>query len=277
MIGLCTDSNAQLPAELVERYDVEVVPLTVTVDGRDFREGVDLDADGFYAFFESGATPQVATAAPSPGDFLNAYVALAARGATHILGIHLGSAISGTFNSARLASEGSPVPVRLVDSGTASFAVGCCLWEAAEAVARGADIEEAAAIAASVSETTDNVFVTGALELARAGGRLAHGVVEDATRVPVLSLVDGRIQPVAQAATADEAVAAMAARVRSGGPRLRVGVGVASADAAPVADALATALLDAPEVVDLIRYRIGPSVGAHTGPGAAGAVSCRAR
>ena len=48
MIGLCTDSNAQLPAELVDRYGVEVVPLTVTLDGDDFLEGVNLDADGFY-------------------------------------------------------------------------------------------------------------------------------------------------------------------------------------------------------------------------------------
>ena len=52
MIGFVTDSNAQLPAELVDRYAVEVVPLIVTVDGTPYLEGVDIDADGFYARFE---------------------------------------------------------------------------------------------------------------------------------------------------------------------------------------------------------------------------------
>ena len=71
MIGLVTDSNAQLPDELVARYGVEVVPLTVTVDGVDHLEGVDLDADAFYAAFDAaeGPAPQVATSQPSPGRF----------------------------------------------------------------------------------------------------------------------------------------------------------------------------------------------------------------
>jgi len=62
-IGLVTDSNAQLPPELVERYGVEVVPLTVTIDGVDHLEGVDLDADGFYDRFATH-TPVVSTSQP---------------------------------------------------------------------------------------------------------------------------------------------------------------------------------------------------------------------
>ena len=138
MIGLCTDSNAQLPPQLVDRYGVEVVPLTVTIDGRAFSEGVDLDADSFYERFSQGATPAVSTAAPGPGRFVAAYQALAERGATEILSVHIASSLSATLNAARLAVAEAPVPVRLVDSGTASFGVACCVWEAAAAVARGA-------------------------------------------------------------------------------------------------------------------------------------------
>ena len=68
MIGLCTDSNAQLPSELTDRYGVEVVPLTVTIDGQDFLEGVDLNPDQFYERLEHGVT-EVSTAAPPPGRF----------------------------------------------------------------------------------------------------------------------------------------------------------------------------------------------------------------
>ncbi|MEZ5297834.1 MAG: DegV family protein [Ilumatobacteraceae bacterium] len=53
-IGIVTDSNSQLTAELAERFGVEVVPMTVTIDGDDHLEGVDLDADDFYAHFDDG-------------------------------------------------------------------------------------------------------------------------------------------------------------------------------------------------------------------------------
>ncbi|MDP1807155.1 MAG: DegV family protein [Acidimicrobiales bacterium] len=180
MIGLVTDSNAQLPPELAERYGVEVVPLSVTIDGEEYLEGVDLDAAEFYARFQR-RRPVVSTAQPSPGRFAEAYEAVAASGATEILSIHIGSSVSGTVNSARLASQVAPVPVRIVDTGTASFAVSLCLWEAAEAIAAGATLEEAAAAAERVGAAVGNVFVVGALDVARAGGRLAGDVAASAT------------------------------------------------------------------------------------------------
>ena len=274
MIGLCTDSNAQLPPDLRERYGVEVVPLTVSIDGVDYLEWVDLDADAFYARFAGGAAPAVATAAPSPGRFADAYQALADRGASEILSVHIGSAISATLNAARIAVASSPVPVRLVDTGTASFGVACCLWEAAEAVAAGAGLEEAAAVAEAVAARTGNVFVVQAVDLVRRGGRMGTEAQQalEADAVPVLRLLGGSYQPVAQARSVDEAAGAMAAAVLQGGDRLRVGISVADAAGAPVREALEARLAGAPNVVDLVRYRVGPSVGVHTGPGTAGAM-----
>ena len=274
MIGLCTDSNAQLPPSMAERYGVEVVPLTVTVDGQEFLEGVDLDADAFYARFQ-GRTPKVSTAAPSPGRFAAAYRALAERGADQILSVHIGSTVSATLGSARIGAQLSPVPVRLVDTGTASFAISCCLWAAAEALAAGAGLDEAAAAAEGVAGRLGNVFVVGALELTRAGGRLAAGVDADAAAragIPVLTIAEGVIRAVGQVASVDEAADAMAERVLAAGQRLRVGVGVADAGAAPMGEALEARLAGAPQVLEVVRYRVGPSVGAHTGPGTAGAM-----
>src|SRR5205823_5608745 len=109
-----------------------VVPLRVTVDGVTYLEGVDLDADEFYARFEAG-TPEVATSQPSPGQFEVAYDQLVAAGADEILSVHIGSSISGTVNAARLAAAEVAIPVRIVDTGTASFGVALCVWAAAEA------------------------------------------------------------------------------------------------------------------------------------------------
>jgi DegV family protein with EDD domain len=272
MIGLVTDSNSQLPAELAERYGVEIVPLTVTVDGVAHLEGVDLDADGFYERFADGRVPEVSTSQPSPGQFADAYRRLADAGATEILSIHIGSAISGTLNSARLAAQGSAVPVRLVDTGTASFGVACCVWEAGEALARGATVEEAAQVAEQLAATVGNVFTVRALDLARAGGRLAAGVdTGTGDAIPVLSLVGGAITVVGTAATLAEAADVMADRVTGAGARLRVAVGVADADAAPLVSALEDRLRGHERVLEMVRYRVGPSVGVHSGPGTAGA------
>jgi len=271
VIGLVTDSNAMLPPELADRYRVEIVPFSVIVDGVAHLEGIDLDADAFYARFDAG-TPTVSTSQPSPGHFAAAYRAVADGGADEILSVHIGSAVSGTVNAARLAASGAPVPVRVVDTGTASFAVACCVWEAGEALAGGASISEAAEAAEAVAATVGNVFVVGALELARAGGRLAADAGASAEGIPVLTLAGGAMEEVARVADMDGAAQAMAAHVRSAGTSLRVGVGVADAGALPMVEALEALLAGVPEVRDLVRYRIGPSVGAHTGPGSVGAM-----
>jgi len=272
MIALVTDSNSQLPAELAQRYSVTVVPLTVTVDGIAYQEGVDLDADGFYAHFGDGSRPEVATSQPSPGLFAAAYAEAADGGATEILSIHIGSNLSGTVNSARLAAATSPVPVRIVDTATASFAVSCCVWEAAESLAAGADLEGAAVAAEVARDNVGNVFIVRGLDVARAGGRLAVGAADDRTveSIPVLTLEGGAMRPIGTATTVEQAAELMAAHVRAGGVSLRVGVGLADAGTLPVVEALEALLAGAPEVRELVRYRIGPSVGAHTGPGAVG-------
>jgi fatty acid-binding protein DegV len=88
----------------------------------------------------------------------------------------------------------------------------------------------------------------------------------------VLTLAEGRMVPVGEVATMEEAARVMATTVLGAGTDLRVGLGIADAGAAPLWHALEDALVDAPEVLEVVRYRIGPSVGAHTGPGSAGAI-----
>jgi DegV family protein with EDD domain len=274
-IGLVTDSNSQLPPELAERYEVEVVPITIVIDGTAYAEGVDLTADEFYARFED-ATPEVSTSQPTPGLFTAAYQRLAERGADEILSIHVSSSLSGTLNSARLAVASGPVPVRLVDSGTGSFGVSCCLWEAAEAIGRGAGLEEAAEIAECTATTVGNVFVVQALDLARKGGRIDLAT-DESEGVPVVSAKGADISVIGLAPDLDEAVTIMSDYATIWGDDLRVAVGVADQGAAVMSRAMAERLDGHESVRDIVHYRVGPSVGVHTGPGTAGAFFYPAR
>jgi DegV family protein with EDD domain len=275
VIGICTDSNSQLPASLAERYAIEVVPITVTIGDHDYLEGVDLDPDDFYDLISAVPRPSLSTSQPSPGQFAAAYDSLLHRGCDEILSIHVTASASGTLNAARLATRSLPVAVRLVDSGTASFGVSCCVWAAANAVAEGASLGEAALVAEGLAPRIGMAFAVSELDFFRSGGRAPRLDVDNPngatdSGIPILTMAGGQISEVSRVATMAEAVDSMAAMAIEWGPRLNVAVGLAHRSTLPLSDALASVVGAAPNVVDVVRYRIGPSIGAYTGPDTVG-------
>jgi len=269
--GLVVDSNSQLPPELAERYDISIVPIVVDIDGETFDENVNLDADDFYARFADGKVPTVTTSQPSPGTFIAAYEAKAAAGYDEILSIHVGTDFSGTVNSARLAAAESAVPVRVVDTGTASFGIACCAWEAAEALRSGASASEAVAIAEATAAKVHSTFIIQAADFARKGGRFDGRLPEGHEGVPVMVTgPGGRFEVIGSAVSAEELCDVMATAMHCDGQSIRVAIGVADRVAEPFWQGLEERLSGRPDVADLVRYRVGPSVGAHTGPGTAG-------
>ena len=277
MIGLCVDSNSQLPPSLADRFGMVVVPISVTIDGVDYLEGVDITAAEFYTAWDDGQTPTISTSQPSPGQFVAAYQQLVDAGATEILSIHVAEAMSGTLNSARVAAQSATVPVTLVDSGTASFGISCCAWAAADAVAAGASIDEAARIAGARSSALGSSFIVGIPQLAERSGRAVGAGVEAAASVgiPVLSMAGSDIAVLDTVTTVDAAVTAMADYALGWTPSspdgLRVAIGTSDVSSGVVAAALTEALSGHSALAEApVQYKIGPSVGAHTGPGTAG-------
>ena len=276
MLRICVDSNSQLPRSLAGRFDIATVPLVVTIDGVEYHEGVDLDADGFYDFWSDGRTPEIVTSQPSPGDFLEVYERLIADGATEILSIHIADSLSGTLNSSRLAAQRLSIPIRHVDTGIASFGISCCAWAAAEAIADGADLEAAAIVAEDRAARLGTAFVAGIPLLAERSGRAdGLGLAEAAdSGIPVIAMSGGEIEVLATVDSLHEAVAAMAAYAlgwtASLGSGLRIAVGTSDETSVPVARSLTELLEHNSDVAEIVQYRIGPTVGAHTGPGTAG-------
>ncbi len=269
-IAVVTDSASYLPEQVRHRFGVHVVALTVTVDGREYHEGVDLDADLFYPMLESATA--VTTSQPSPGMILEAYRAAKAEGATSIVSIHIGAALSGTLQSARLAASMSPVPVTVIDSGQASFAEGLVVWEVIDALAQGVDAARAPDIAVAASARVGNTFVVKALDLMRSGGRLEQGAAAEA--VPVLALSGGSVRVTGNADTVDRAVTLMVDTIREAATAARFGlrVGIGHGAAEPIARELRRHVCVMPGVDEVIDYVVGPSIGVHTGAGTAGAV-----
>jgi len=282
MIALVTDSNAQWPAELADEFEaagvpVAVVPLSVVIDGKEYLEGVDLDADAFYGCFTSDSSPVVSTSQPSPGQFVAAYQRAIDAGATEIVSVHIGEALSGTCNSARLGAAQVGVPVRIVDTTVASFAIGCAVWAAADILRSGGSADDAVRAASEVGPRTTNAFLLGADSLARAGGRmdLPGDASPPSEGVPVYSLQGSDLVVVGHAfdvdAAADLFESFAVAHATAASP-VRVGVGIADESTEPMWPAMVARLSGRPEVDRVVRYRVGPSAGAHTGPGTTGVV-----
>jgi fatty acid-binding protein DegV len=259
MIGLCTDSSAELPPSLAAQLHVEIVPLTVTIDGDDHLDGVGIDADAFYALFEHGQRPVVATSEPSPGQFAAAYENLIARGCTSILSVHLSPTLAPTLNPARLAARSVDVPVRVIDSGTAGFAMGGCVWAAREAIERGAGLDEVVAAAEHAAATVHHTV-------------LLRADTPGITPYTMFTFHRSGANVLGRYDHAVDAINAITSSAVTFGQRLRVGIGHTDNASKPLADAIEDGLGAAANVLEVVRYRIGPAMGALTGPGAVACV-----
>jgi DegV family protein with EDD domain len=263
-VRLVTDTNAMLPAELATRFDILEASLTIVVDGRASPER-EIDLTEFYDQLRSGKP--ISTSAPSPGEIIAAYRQAISEGADQILSIHLGSNQSATVDVARLAAGAVDIPVTVVDTGTASFIEGCCVWRAGEVLAGGGDAEAAAEAALGVAATSGSVFTIGEISRALDGGRLE---VREGAGVPVFSSSGPDMAELDRVTTEPAAVEVMRSQVATHPGPLRVGIG--HADAPGAADELERALRSLPNVTETIRYLVGASVATHTGAGTFGAV-----
>lgn len=270
MIGLVTDSASQIPPSLASRLGVQVVPITVTIDGIESREGVDLSADEFWAQITDGRVPEVSTSQPSPGAFGRCYRDLVEAGVDEIVSVHVGAEVSGTVNAASVAADLVEVPVHVVDSGTASFGVTVCVWRAAEVLAAGGSGAAAAVAASTMAPSIGTSFVLQGLDFARSGGRFDATLPEGADDVIVLS-GHGTGLDVSGAGRDPDTVCDLivAPFLAAGGP-VRAAVGLADDATLPLVLGIEERLRASESVVELLRYRVGPSIAAHTGPGTAG-------
>jgi fatty acid-binding protein DegV len=139
------------------------------------------------------------------------------------------------------------------------------VWAAGEALERGATVDEAAAVAEALAPTIGNVFVVCTLDVLNAGEGLTVGPA--ARGIRVLEMRGGTMEVIDEVGTVLEAVNATAAAVVGWGTHLKVAVGHADAAMEPIAETLEHAVGETAAVDEVIRYRVGPSVGAHTGPG----------
>jgi DegV family protein with EDD domain len=170
---IVTDSAADLSPEQLEGLDIHYAGLRITLDGKTYESGVDLDPITFYQMLtKTDGYPT--TSQPSAGDFADIYRKLAQKD-PEILSVHISSGLSGTCNAARLGAEMVPeAKVTLWDSKTLSCPLGWQVEEAARMVQAGAKLNDILTRLAELREKVEAMYTLDTLKYLIHGGRINH-------------------------------------------------------------------------------------------------------
>jgi DegV family protein with EDD domain len=269
-VRIVTDSACDLPQSVADEFGIEIVPLTIRIDGNEYVDRHDLSVAEFWAKVAASPTlPE--TAAPAPGQFENTYRELAAAGATSVVTISLSGALSATMQSAELAarSVADLIPVTVIDSRSVTLGLGAIVASCARLAAGGATHDEVVALARDLADRT---IVWGALDTLdnlKKGGRIggAKALLASALAIkPIIEVRDGKVEQGGKQRTRSKALAFLVEKVAAVKDLERLYV-------------LHADCRDVDQFVEMLRPHvdgeivvgdIGPVVGSHAGHGTIG-------
>jgi len=197
-IKIVTDSTWDLDENIKREHDIEVVPLYLTIEGKRYREGVDISNDEFYEIMKnSNRLPQ--TSQPSPLDFIDVYKKLL-KNFEKIISIHISSKLSGTYNSALIAKReiDNEDRITVIDSKNASGALGLMVLMASILKKEGKSFVEIVNHLKTLADKVYTIFILDNLKALEMGGRIGKAKYLLGTILnfkPVLTLKGGIIEP----------------------------------------------------------------------------------
>lgn len=167
-IIISSDSTCDLSKELIERYQIRILPLGVTLGDEVYRDGVDVTPDDIYAYHaKTGQLPK--TSAINIAENTDFFARLTRDGSA-VIHFTISASMSATYNNARLAAEEFE-DVYVVDSKNLSTGNGLLVVAAAELARQGLEAKEIAEKVAALADCVDASFVVDNLEYLAKGGR----------------------------------------------------------------------------------------------------------
>lgn len=272
-----TDSGTDInlsPAQAAD-LNVHIVPLNVTLEGKTYREGLDIQPEEFYKLLaESDNLP--ITSQPPAGEFADLYRRLAAKD-TDIVSIHMTSGLSGTYHSALAGADMVPeANVTHVDTKTLSAAAGWQVEAAARAGKAGWALDRILALVKRIGDACESVYTLDELKYLIHGGRISHmkGIIASLINIkPMIGVekINGTYVQLGQVRTFKGALRGLIEQItqkHEPGSKLHVQV-LHSMN--PEGASMLRDQID--EIFDCTWLPIGPMslvLGAHTGPSMVG-------
>lgn len=274
-IALVTDSTAWIPKDLTDKYNITVAPQVLIWGEQTLSDGVDITPQEFYARIKT-AKVMPTTSQVSIVTMQSVFSGLLEKG-FDVLGVFVSSKLSGTIQSAlqgrEMLGKGAE-KVHVVDSLSTAMAMGFQVLAVARAVADGASLAEAKAVAEKARDHTGVYFAVETLEFLHRGGRIggAARLIGTALNMkPVLAVIDGRVEAIERIRTKskalDRVLELVTEKTKGQSP---IHIASLHANAPDEARALLDRTTKALNVTESIFTEVSPVVGNHAGPGTVG-------
>ena len=201
MIKIMADSTCDLSDEVLEMYDISLAPLTINIEGKIYKDRVDIQPDEFYGMME--ALPEFPTTGmPSPAEYLKIIKQAVEAGSKEILCICMSSGTSGAYQSAVLAKDyffeenpESNVKVHVVDSKCMSHGSGWLIMKSAMMREQGASFDEIIAFNENYKKKVKHFLSVVDLDHLIKSGRLTNTsalIGKILMLKPIMTMKDGK-------------------------------------------------------------------------------------
>jgi hypothetical protein len=266
-IAVVVDSGCDLPEDILEEYNIHMVPVRLNFGDEHHVDKVTITSEEFWHQLKTNPIhPQ--TSQPTQGDFRRQYQFLTGH-YKNAISIHIPATVSGTMQSATLASEDAEdLPIDLVDSQNGSVGIGLIALRAAEAVQKKLPKDEILKIVNQAVENTTVYIGLETLDFVVKGGRVSASKkkVANLLRInPILSFAKNGINPIGKTFGTKNKAEKLVKFVSSKIPDGPFRVGLAHGNAPEIAEK-AKAHFDSLGAEKVITTEIGPALGVHAGP-----------
>jgi len=267
-VGIVTDSTAYLPESVAQRLGIEVVPVQVISGGMAFDEVGGISVDEVSAALR--ANKQVTTSRPSPERFIETYQKLQAAGCDSIVSTHLSSGLSGTYESALLASKRMDIEVQVIDSYAIAMMLGFAVESGAVVAQAGGSIADVVTTIKRRCAAGSIIFYVDSLEFLERGGRISplkSRVGSALSLKPLLHMINGKVEQKELVRTSAKALERLV-EIASSAARIPSDIAVHHVAAEIRANQVAQELCEILGIPEITVTQAGAVVGAHVGPGA---------
>jgi len=274
-VSVVTDSSACVPNEIVDQFDIYILPLLLIFEDRSYKDGVDITANEFYRLLEKSKRLPTSSS-PSPGEYFEAFEKLS-RNTDSILCItlppHLGMAYSSAIEAVEIARENLPrTTIRILPSRGPALAQGFIAQAAAQAAKDGHDLETVVEAAQNMMKKVNALAVLDTLYYLAKGGRIpkAAAWAGDLLKIkPILDATDD-VRLLERSRSKKRAVKRLLEIMKERTDGNLICVNLMHANVPQEAEELKHEILSKFSCQEFYTTDFTPVIGTHTGPGSIG-------
>jgi DegV family protein with EDD domain len=276
MLRIVTDGGADMPEGWQEKYEINILPLTVRLGEKTYFQGSEINKENFYKLVEEiKEIPK--TSLPSLSQIKDYYRSIAQRG-DQILSIHVGGLLSGTYDIVQMAArelidEFEVVPF---DSGAGSAVLGFMCRDARVLYQQGASIVEIKNHLDDICKKLTVIFTLNTLEFAYLNGRISamQSAISSLLKIkPIVMLKDGLLIMYDKVRTRQRSIEYILDLIRNRFNMNPVHIAVVHAADPKIADLIVSRINGLLNCMEIVVTDLSIPVAANLGPGTVGIVA----